>query len=77
MRCCTCELNLGNPTKSIFPFLQAVKAVENGMEAEISLIADAVVLMNDAVAASVFPVGWPPLKEIFAQVVKHKIPIYV
>ncbi len=51
-----------NPTKAIFPFLQAVNAAEGGMEAEISLIADAVVLMRSTVADNIFPVGWPPLK---------------
>ena len=50
-----------NPTKAVFPFLQAKNAIDAGMEAEVSLIGDAVVLMRDSVAASVVPVGWPPL----------------
>jgi predicted peroxiredoxin len=66
-----------NPTKASFPFLQAKNAVESGIEAEISLIGDAVVLMKDAVAASVFPVGWPPFKELFNACVGLKIPMYV
>jgi predicted peroxiredoxin len=66
-----------NPTKAIFPFLQAINAVEIGMETEISLIGDAVVLMRDTVANNVFPVGWPPLKELFAQTVAKGIPIFV
>lgn len=66
-----------NPTKAIFPFLQAMNAAENGMEAEISLIGDAVVLMRDTVVESIVPVGWPPLKELFEKVVELKVPIYV
>lgn len=66
-----------NPTKAVFPFLQAKNAVDAGMEAELSLIGDAVVLMRDSVTSSVLPVGWPSLKEVFAAVVAHKIPIYV
>jgi len=66
-----------NPTKAIFPLLQANYAVEAGMQAEVSLIGDAVVLMREVVRNSVFPVGWPPLKELFAEVVKHEIPVVV
>jgi len=66
-----------NPTKAIFPFLQAKNAVEGGMEAEVSLVGDAVVLIRDTVANNVFPVGWPPLKELLKAVVDLKIPIYV
>ena len=66
-----------NPTKSIFAFLQAKAAVGSGMEAEVTLVGDAVVLMRDEVIGSVQPVGWPPLKEIFGEVVKHEVPIFV
>jgi predicted peroxiredoxin len=66
-----------NPTKSVFPFLGANGAVEAGYEAEISLQGDAVVLLRDAVANSVVPVGWPPLKEVLATNIKNKVPIYV
>jgi predicted peroxiredoxin len=66
-----------NPTKACFPFLQAKNAVEAGIEAELSLIGDAVVLMRKEVRDSVVPVGWPPLSELFDAVVEHKVPIYV
>ncbi len=66
-----------NPTKSVFPFILANGAVEAGHTAEISLFGDAVVLMKDAVANSVVPVGWPPLKDIMATTIRNKIPIYV
>ena len=66
-----------NPTKACFTFLQAKNAVEAGIEAEITLIGDAVVLMRKSVRDSMFAVGWPPLSELFDSVVEHKIPIYV
>jgi hypothetical protein len=44
---------------SVFPFLGANGAVEAGHQAEIHLLRDAVVLMKDAVANGVVPVGWP------------------
>ena len=66
-----------SPTKSIFPFLQAKAAVESGMETEVTLIGDAVVLIRDEVIDSVVPVGWPPLRQIFDVVVEHEVPIFV
>lgn len=63
-----------NPTKAVFPFLYANAAVESGHEAQIGLIADAVVLKKDVVANSVMPVGWPPLKEILVTTIKNKTP---
>lgn len=66
-----------NPTKAAFPFILANGAVEAGYEAEVSIFADAVVIMKDAVANSVVPVGWPPLKELMATTIKNKVPIYV
>lgn len=66
-----------NPTKAAFPFILANGAVEAGYEAEVSIFADAVVIMKDAVANNVVPVGWPPLKELMATTIKNKVPIYV
>lgn len=60
-----------NPTKACFPFLQAKNAVDAGMEAEISLIGDAVVLMKDAVADNLQPVGWPAVAVLFADVIER------
>ncbi len=66
-----------NPTKSVFPFLAANGAVDAGHEAEIHLFGDAVVLLNDAVANAVVPMGWPPFKDILATTIKNKVPIFV
>ena len=66
-----------NPTKAVLPFLTANGAVEAGHEPAITLFGDAVVLMKDAVANAVVPVGWPPLKDILAITIANKTPIYV
>jgi predicted peroxiredoxin len=66
-----------NPTHACFPFLQAVANKERGDHVEIALGGDGVVLIRDSVINSVVPVGWPPLKETFAKVLEHRIPIHV
>jgi hypothetical protein len=66
-----------DPTRAIFPFLQAAHAVETDMDAEISRIDNAVVLMHEIFRNAVFPVGWPPVQGLFAGVVKRKVPIVV
>ena len=66
-----------NPTKAALPFLNANGAVEAGHEPAITLFGDAVVLMKDAVANAVIPVGWPPLKELLAKTIDHGVPIYI
>ncbi len=66
-----------SPTKAVLPFLGANGAVEAGHEAQIVLFGDAVVVMKDAVANSIVPVGWPPLKDMMATTIKNKTPIYV
>ena len=66
-----------NPTRASFPFLQAVANKERGDDVSIALGGDAVVLIRDSIINSLVPVGWPSLKETFAKVVEHEIPIYV
>ena len=66
-----------NPTKACFPFLQASANKDRGDDVEMLLAGDAVVLMKDAVANAVVPVGWPPLKETFEKVKGQGIPIGV
>ena len=66
-----------DPTKATFPFLMANGAVEAGHEPAIILMGDAVVLMNDAVVDSVHGVGLPPLKDLVAKAIEHKVPIVI
>ena len=66
-----------DPTKATMPFLLADGAVQAGHEPAIILLGDAVVLMNDAVVDSVQGVGLPPLKDLVAKAIEHKVPIVV
>lgn len=66
-----------NPTRANFPFAWAAALHEAGHEVRIELAGDATVLMRTAVAKSVTPVGWPPLSEAIAKIVRYKIPIFV
>lgn len=66
-----------SPTHAVLPFLQAQGAIDEGHEAEVALVGDAVVLMRDAVAKATTPVGWPPVSDVLAKLIEHKMPIYV
>jgi predicted peroxiredoxin len=66
-----------NPTRANFPFAWGAALHEAGHEVRIELAGDATVLIRTVVAASVTPVGWPPLSQAIAKVIDHKIPIFV
>ena len=66
-----------SPTHAVLPFLQAQGAIDEGHEAEIALVGDAVVLMKDAVAKATTPVGWPAVGEVLGGLVAKKVPIGV
>jgi predicted peroxiredoxin len=66
-----------NPTRANFPFAWAAALHEAGHEVRIELAGDATVLMRSTVANSVTPVGWPPLADAIAKIVRYKIPIFV
>jgi predicted peroxiredoxin len=67
-----------DPTKACIPFHLAVNgAAEAGIEAEINLAGDAVVLIQDRHIESVTPLGLPPLRELMSKIVAKGIPIYI
>jgi uncharacterized protein involved in oxidation of intracellular sulfur len=66
-----------DPTMATFPFELAVGAVREGHEAKIALLADAVYMMKDPVADELHGFGCPPFKEVMAEVIEHRIPVYV
>jgi uncharacterized protein involved in oxidation of intracellular sulfur len=66
-----------DPTMATFPFELAVGAAQEGHQAQIALLSEAVVLMKDVVADELHGFGCPPFKEVLAQVIEHKIPVYV
>jgi predicted peroxiredoxin len=66
-----------DPTQAAFPFHHAIAFAEAGHEVQIFLLGEAVSLMRSVVAASVIPVGWPPLSEALATLVAQRVPIHV
>lgn len=66
-----------DPTRAGLVFNHAFGAIEAGHHPEIFLAGEATYLMKDSIAAAVFPVAMPPLKELLAKVIEHRVPIYV
>jgi predicted peroxiredoxin len=66
-----------DPTKAAFAFLHANAFAEAGHQVRIFLLGEAVNLMKDELIASVTPVGWPPLSEIMAKTIAHKVLVSV
>ena len=66
-----------DPTKAAFAFLHANAFAEAGHNIQIFLLGEAVNLMRSETMSAVTPVGWPPLAEIMAKTIQHKIPISV
>jgi predicted peroxiredoxin len=66
-----------DPTRAAFPFILANGAVEAGHQAQIFLAAEAVYLMKDSIRNAMVPVGWPPLREIFAKAQEGGVTIHV
>ena len=66
-----------DPTQASFPFHHANAFAAAGHEVQIFLLGEAVQLMRSTVANAIVPVGWPPLSEGLAEVIKHRVPIHV
>lgn len=66
-----------DPTRASFPFFFARGAIEAGHQPGIILTMDAVLLIKDSIAQNIQGVGIPPLKDLVAHAVAHKVPISV
>ena len=64
-------------TKAAFAFLHANAFAEAGHEVRIFLLGEAVNLVKSELMNAVTPVGWPPLSDIVAKTIEHKIAISV
>jgi predicted peroxiredoxin len=64
-------------TKASFAFLHANAFAEAGHQVQIFLLGEAVNLLKNELMSAVKPVGWPPLAEIMAKTMEHKIPLHV
>jgi hypothetical protein len=66
-----------DPTQAAFAFHHANAFAVAGHPVQIFLLGEAVTLMRSVVAASIVPVGWPPLSEAMAKALEHKVPVHV
>lgn len=66
-----------DPTKSSLAFITAVGALGAGKDVGIALLGEAVYLANPMMAKGVQGIGFPPLSELIAKVVRGKVPVYV
>ena len=66
-----------DPTKATFPFLHANAFRQEGHDVQIFLLGEAVSLMREEVSGAILPVGWPPLREVFATTKDLGIKIHV
>lgn len=73
----TTSFGSDDPTRATIPFVAALGAIEAGHEAEVALLGEATYLMKDHVADQIDGVGWPPLRGLLPQIIKHGIPVHV
>lgn len=66
-----------DPPRASLPMLGASGALSRGHQAIIILTGEAVVVVRDAIANSLHGIGFPPLRELMAEVVAGGVPIYV
>ncbi len=66
-----------DPTRASLAFLGANGAKQAGHDPVVALLADGTFLMKSQIADSIVPVGFSPLKELFATAVANRTPIYV
>jgi predicted peroxiredoxin len=65
-----------DPTRASFVFAHALALADAGHEVQIFLTGEATYLMRKATLGAIFPVGWPPLSEMRANVVAKHIPVF-
>ena len=65
-----------DPTKATLVFLHAKGAKEAGHDVSISLMGDAVVMLNPTTAKNIQGVGLPPLTELISFAKENGIPVY-
>ena len=66
-----------DPTRATIPFVAALGAVDAGHQAQLALLGEATYLIKDEVAEHIHGMGFSPLSQLWPQVIKHEIPVYV
>ncbi len=65
-----------DPTRACFPFAHGLALADAGHEVRIFLTGEATYLMRQVTAASIIPIGWPPLSELRERVLTKHIPVF-
>ncbi len=66
-----------DPTRATMPFISASGALKRGHEPSVFLMGEAVYLMKGEVIDQVHGVGFPPLRQLFDEIIGAKVPIYI
>ncbi len=66
-----------DPTRAALPFNFALGAIDAGHQPEIFLANEATPILKDHIAKEILPVAMPPLHEMLAKLIEHRVPIYV
>lgn len=66
-----------DPTRASFPFVFAKGAIEAGHQPTIFLAGEAAYLLKAEVAAVTQGVGWPPISDLWKDIIASKIPVFV
>ncbi|MBI4220198.1 MAG: hypothetical protein HY682_08665 [Chloroflexi bacterium] len=66
-----------NPTQATIPVVVVNGSYEAGHTAELVLMGDAVVVAKEVVRNAIVPVGWPPLRDVFATALKNGVKVHV
>jgi predicted peroxiredoxin len=67
-----------DPTKASIPWHLAVNgSIEAGHEAAIVLAGDAAELVVASTREAIEGIGLPPMRDLFAKVRQHEVPVYV
>jgi hypothetical protein len=62
-----------DPTRATIPFIAATGAIQAGHEPEIALLGEATYLVKTGMAEQIQGVGFPPLQELFAKLIEHRV----
>ncbi len=66
-----------DPTQAAFPFVFSKGAIEAGHQPTIFLAGEATYLLKEEVAAATQAVGWPKQSDLWVDIAKAKVPVFV
>ncbi|MGH8946580.1 MAG: hypothetical protein ACRDVL_10575 [Acidimicrobiia bacterium] len=66
-----------DPTRATLPFVGAVGALAEGHTPQIALLGEGAYLALPHVLDAVHGIGFPPLRDLFAKIREHEVPVFV